>query len=40
MSETGYSIVSADEVEDAYAGSEVPGEFRSLSDALGPSRSR
>ena len=31
-----YSIVSADEVEDAYAGSDdVPGEFRQLTDALG-----
>lgn len=31
-----YSIVSADEVEDAYAGSDdVPGEFRQLTEALG-----
>jgi mannose-6-phosphate isomerase-like protein (cupin superfamily) len=30
-----YSIVRADDVEDAYAGSEVPGEFRSLKEALG-----
>jgi mannose-6-phosphate isomerase-like protein (cupin superfamily) len=30
-----YSIVCADEVKDAYAGSEVPGEFRSLKQALG-----
>lgn len=30
-----YSIVRADEAEDAYADSDVPGEFRSLSDALG-----
>jgi mannose-6-phosphate isomerase-like protein (cupin superfamily) len=30
-----YSIVSANEVEDAYADSDVPGEFRSLTDALG-----
>jgi mannose-6-phosphate isomerase-like protein (cupin superfamily) len=30
-----YAVVDADEVEDAYAGSEVPGEFRSLKDALG-----
>jgi mannose-6-phosphate isomerase-like protein (cupin superfamily) len=29
-----YSIVSADDVDDAYAGSDVPGEFRSLTDAL------
>jgi len=29
-----YSIVRADDVEDAYAGSEVPGEFRSLKEAL------
>ena len=31
----GYLIVRADEAEDAYAGSDVPGEFRSLKDALG-----
>ena len=31
----GYSIVNADEVEDAYAGSDVPGEFHSLKNALG-----
>jgi mannose-6-phosphate isomerase-like protein (cupin superfamily) len=30
-----YSIVRADEAEDAYADSDVPGEFRSLKDALG-----
>jgi mannose-6-phosphate isomerase-like protein (cupin superfamily) len=30
-----YAVVSGDEVEDAYAGSDVPGEFRSLRDALG-----
>jgi quercetin dioxygenase-like cupin family protein len=30
-----YSIVSADEVDDAYADSDVPGEFRALTDALG-----
>ena len=30
-----YTVVRADEVEDAYAGTSVPGEFRSLSDALG-----
>jgi len=30
-----YSVVRADEVEDAYADSDVPGEFRSLRDALG-----
>ena len=30
-----YSIVRADEVEDAYAGSDVPGEFHSLKKALG-----
>jgi mannose-6-phosphate isomerase-like protein (cupin superfamily) len=29
-----YSIVSADEVEDAYAGDDVPGEFRALTEAL------
>jgi mannose-6-phosphate isomerase-like protein (cupin superfamily) len=32
---SGYSIVRADDVEDAYADSEVPGEFRSLKEALG-----
>jgi uncharacterized cupin superfamily protein len=31
----GYLIVDPDEVRDAYAGSDVPGEFRSLGDALG-----
>ena len=30
-----YSIVRADYVDDAYAGTDVPGEFRSLKDALG-----
>src|SRR5689334_14903947 len=30
-----YSIVPADDVDDAYAGSDVPGEFRRLTDALG-----
>jgi mannose-6-phosphate isomerase-like protein (cupin superfamily) len=30
-----YKIVKADEAEDAYADSDVPGEFRSLSKALG-----
>jgi quercetin dioxygenase-like cupin family protein len=30
-----YSIVGADEVDDAYADSDVPGEFRALTDALG-----
>jgi mannose-6-phosphate isomerase-like protein (cupin superfamily) len=30
-----YTIISADHVDDVYAGSEVPGEFRPLSDALG-----
>lgn len=30
----GYSIVRADDVGDVYAGTDVPGEFRSLSDAL------
>ena len=29
-----YAIVDADEVEDVYAGSDVPGEFRRLTDAL------
>jgi mannose-6-phosphate isomerase-like protein (cupin superfamily) len=30
-----YSIVKADQAEDAYADSDVPGEFRSLTEALG-----
>jgi mannose-6-phosphate isomerase-like protein (cupin superfamily) len=32
---TDFSIVDADEVENPYADSDVPGEFRSLKDALG-----
>jgi quercetin dioxygenase-like cupin family protein len=32
---SGYSIVKADEVENPYADSDVPGEFRSLKEALG-----
>lgn len=32
---SGYAIVSADQVEDVYAGSDVPGEFRPLTPALG-----
>jgi mannose-6-phosphate isomerase-like protein (cupin superfamily) len=31
----GYAIVRADDVDDAYAGTDVPGEFRRLSRALG-----
>ncbi len=30
-----YAIVSADDVEDLYEGTDVPGEFRPLTDALG-----
>jgi mannose-6-phosphate isomerase-like protein (cupin superfamily) len=30
-----YKIVRADEVDDVYAGSDVPGEFRPLTSALG-----
>jgi mannose-6-phosphate isomerase-like protein (cupin superfamily) len=30
-----YTIVRADDVEDYYAGTSVPGEFRRLTDALG-----
>ncbi len=30
-----YSIVAGDQVEDAYAGTDVPGEFRRLTEALG-----
>jgi quercetin dioxygenase-like cupin family protein len=32
---SGYSIVSAADVENPYDGTSVPGEFRSLTDALG-----
>jgi len=32
---SGYSIVSAGDVENPYDGTSVPGEFRSLTDALG-----
>jgi mannose-6-phosphate isomerase-like protein (cupin superfamily) len=31
----GYAIVDPDEVRDFYAGTDVPGEFRRLTDALG-----
>jgi quercetin dioxygenase-like cupin family protein len=31
----GYAIVSGDDVEDPYAGTDVPGEFRRLTGALG-----
>jgi mannose-6-phosphate isomerase-like protein (cupin superfamily) len=34
-SDNGYAIVQPDNVPDPYAGSEVPGEFRRLGDALG-----
>ena len=30
-----YTVISADDVDDVYADSNVPGEFRALSDALG-----
>jgi mannose-6-phosphate isomerase-like protein (cupin superfamily) len=32
---TDYAIVEADDVDDVYASSDVPGEFRRLTDALG-----
>jgi mannose-6-phosphate isomerase-like protein (cupin superfamily) len=32
---SGYSIVAADDVENPYADSDVPGEFRGLTEALG-----
>jgi len=35
---SGYSIVAAEEVEDPYAGTDVPGEFRRLTEALGCSQ--
>lgn len=31
----GFAVVEADEVPDAYADSDLPGEFRSLTEALG-----
>jgi quercetin dioxygenase-like cupin family protein len=31
---SGYRLVSADDVKDHYAGTDVPGEFRRLTDAL------
>lgn len=31
----GYAIVDPDQVDDPYAGTDVPGEFRRLTDALG-----
>ena len=30
-----YTVISADDVDDVYAGTSVPGEFRPLTDALG-----
>jgi hypothetical protein len=35
MMADGYRVVDADEAEDAYADSDVPGEFRSLTEAVG-----
>jgi mannose-6-phosphate isomerase-like protein (cupin superfamily) len=35
MGMTDYAIVAPDDVKDQYAGSDVPGEFRSLTRALG-----
>ena len=35
---TGYTIVDPDDAEDVYVGSDVPGEFRSLTDVLGASQ--
>ena len=32
---TDFTVVRADDVKDFYAGTDVPGEFRSLGDALG-----
>jgi mannose-6-phosphate isomerase-like protein (cupin superfamily) len=32
---TDYAIVDPDDAEDAYAGTDVPGEFRRLTEALG-----
>jgi mannose-6-phosphate isomerase-like protein (cupin superfamily) len=36
--DTNFAIIDPDDAEDAYAGSDVPGEFRSLTDALGCSQ--
>ena len=36
--QNGYAIVDPDEARDHYAGSDVPGEFRTLTDALGCSQ--
>lgn len=36
--ERGYEIVEPDDAADAYEGSDVPGEFRSLTDSLGCSQ--
>jgi len=33
--DSAYTVISADDVEDHYAGSDVPGEFRSLTKSLG-----
>jgi mannose-6-phosphate isomerase-like protein (cupin superfamily) len=38
MSEYDYAIVNPDDAEDAYAGTDVPGEFRSLTSSLGCSQ--
>jgi mannose-6-phosphate isomerase-like protein (cupin superfamily) len=35
MSDTDFAVVDPDEVRDAYEGTDVPGEFRRLTDALG-----
>jgi mannose-6-phosphate isomerase-like protein (cupin superfamily) len=35
---TDYAVVRPDDAEDAYAGTDVPGEFRSLTSALGCSQ--
>ena len=35
MASADHSVVRADDVDDVYAGSDVPGEFRPLTDALG-----
>src|SRR5205814_7589529 len=35
MADTDYAVVDPDAVADAYEGTDVPGEFRRLTDALG-----
>jgi mannose-6-phosphate isomerase-like protein (cupin superfamily) len=38
QNDSGFAVARPDDLEDHYAGSEVPGEFRRLTDALGCSQ--